>query len=119
MNCLTESSFESITPATRFFVFLALMLLSAPGLTAQWSDLGRPMENHDAKYIPPIYLSIWSSLLHNPKAQRPIAMNLFQHFEQAGNTDKASYWLDVFRQQRTGLTTDPAADATTENISAD
>jgi len=77
------------------------------------------MENHDAKYIPPIYLSIWSSLLNNPRAQRPIAMNLFQYYEQAGNTQKAAYWLDVFRQQRTGLTTDPAADATTENISAD
>ena len=77
------------------------------------------MENHDAKYIPPIYLSIWSSLLNNPRAQRPIAMNLFQYYEQAGNTQKAAYWLDVFRQQRTGLTTDPAADARTENISAD
>ena len=49
MNCHIESSSEPITPATIFFAFLALMLLSAPGLTAQWSDLGRPMENHDAK----------------------------------------------------------------------
>ena len=77
------------------------------------------MENHDAKYIPPIYLSIWSSLLNNPKVQRPIAMNFFQYFERSGNTQKAAYWLEVFRQQRAVTVPDAVAEPVEENISAD
>lgn len=79
------------------------------------------MENHDAKYIPPIYLSIWNALLNNPKAQRSIAMNLFQYFEKTGNTEKASYWLAVVRQQRAVAETDVIVPTNTvdDNISAD
>lgn len=77
------------------------------------------MENHDAKYIPPLYLSIWSSLLNNPRIQRPIAMNFFQHFERTGNTEKAAYWLDIFRQQRAVSIADENEATVEENISAD
>lgn len=58
------------------------------------------MENHDADYIPPLYLSIWEQRLNQPDSQRPIAMNFFQHYEKSGNTPDAAYWLDVLRQQR-------------------
>ncbi|GGF56279.1 sel1 repeat family protein [Alteromonas lipolytica] len=77
------------------------------------------MENHDARYIPPIYLNIWRSLLNDPKAQRPIAMNLFQHYEKAGNTEKAAYWLNIFRQQRAITATEDSDDTVDANISAD
>ncbi|MDC8830924.1 tetratricopeptide repeat protein [Alteromonas gilva] len=69
------------------------------------------MENHDAHYIPPLYLSIWRQRLQQRSSQRPIAMNFFQHYEKAGNIPKAAYWLDVLRQQR--REPDPIDDAPT------
>lgn len=54
------------------------------------------MEHHDIGVIPALYLRLWQAQLENPKAQRPISMNLFQAFHKQGNTDSASLWLDVY-----------------------
>lgn len=64
------------------------------------------MENHDAKYIPPLYLNIWRRQLLEPSAQRPIAMNFFQLFQALGDTQRAGEWLSVYRQLRSGNATD-------------
>ena len=57
------------------------------------------MEHHDTGRIPPIYLALWEQQLQNESAHRPISMNFFQAFHQAGNTKKAGVWLHVYEER--------------------
>ena len=51
------------------------------------------LEHHDSGDIPPIYMALWRQQLTRPEAQRPVFMNLFQGFQQAGQTAQAGKWL--------------------------
>lgn len=56
------------------------------------------LEHHDSGEIPELYLQLWGQQLNQPKAQRPIYMNLFQSFHYAGNTPEAGKWLKKYQE---------------------
>lgn len=61
------------------------------------------LENHDAKYIPPLYLSIWQDRLNTPAVQRTVSMNLFQAFQRARQSEQAAFWLERVRNEQTAF----------------
>ena len=74
------------------------------------------LENHDAKYIPPLYLSIWQQRLNDPGVQRTVSMNLFQAFQRAKQTEQAAFWLDRVRQEKAAFLPLPAEPAPDETL---
>lgn len=84
------------------------------------SDRMTFLENHDAKYIPPLYLSIWQQRLNDPSVQRTVSMNLFQAFQRAKQSEQAAFWLERVRQEQSAFLPLPksTADVVTEAESA-
>ena len=74
------------------------------------------LENHDAKYIPPLYLSIWQQRLNDPGVQRTVSMNLFQAFQRAKQTEQAAFWLDRVRQEKAAFLPLPAEQVLDESL---
>lgn len=74
------------------------------------------LENHDAKYIPPLYLNIWQKRLNDPAVQRTVSMNLFQAFQRAKQTEKAAFWLARVRQEKAAFLPLPAEQAPDETL---